>query len=81
MAVWTVAALIGLLGLTDSILEGNSLEVVQAIRGEERSWTRYEFILQETKELLHGYHSWEIRHVWRAANEAAHKIAKMVVFY
>jgi hypothetical protein len=63
MAVWTAAALMGLLGLMESILEGDSLKVVQAIRGDERSWTRYGFIFQETKELLHGYHLWEIRHV------------------
>jgi hypothetical protein len=49
MAVWTVAALMGLLGLTDSILEGNSLEVVQAIRGEEFFFF---FFLKKTKNLI-----------------------------
>jgi hypothetical protein len=63
MAVLTTTILIGQLGLTNAILEGDSLELVQALRREERSWTKYGPILEETKELLHGCHSWEICHV------------------
>jgi hypothetical protein len=79
MAVLTTTILIGQLGLTDAILEGDSLELVQALRREERSWTKYGPILEETKELLHGCHSWEICHVRRTTNEAVHMTAKIDV--
>jgi hypothetical protein len=46
---------------------------------EEKSWIRYGLILEETKELLKGGRSWEICHVRRSANEAAHRVAKMTV--
>jgi hypothetical protein len=47
----------GQLGLTDSIHEGDSLKVVQALKREEKSWTKFGPILEETKEMLHGCHS------------------------
>jgi hypothetical protein len=52
MSMWTMAALVGQLGFMDVILEGDSLEVVQAIKREESQGTRYGLLLEETKELL-----------------------------
>ena len=37
IAAWTAANLIWQMGLTDVILEGDSLTVVQVLRSEERS--------------------------------------------
>jgi hypothetical protein len=63
------------LGLMDVIFEGDSFEVVQAVRKEEKSCESYGTIVAEAKEML----LWDICHVRRIANEAAHSIAKMVV--
>ena len=63
LALWTVVMLFGQLGFRDIILEGDSLEVVKAIQMEGRNWTRYRFILEETKEMLQGCRSRTISHV------------------
>jgi ribonuclease HI len=41
MAVWTASKLVGLLGFKDIILKGDSLEIVQEVRREERSWSNF----------------------------------------
>jgi ribonuclease HI len=79
MAVWTASKLVGLLGFKDIILKGDSLEVVQEVRREERSWSNFGNLIEETKKMLHICHSWKIQHVRRTANETAHKVAKMAV--
>jgi ribonuclease HI len=79
VAVWTAVGLVGQLGFSNFILEGDSLVVVKALQREERNWANYGPILEETKELLKGGHSWEIRHVRRSANGVAHRIAKMAI--
>jgi hypothetical protein len=60
VAVWTEVGLVGQLGFSTFILEGDSLVVVRALQREERNWANYGSILEETKELLKGGHSWEI---------------------
>lgn len=79
MALRTALMLLGQLGITKTIMEGDSLEVVQAMKREECSWARYGPILEETKELLQGFCSWDICHVRRSANEVAHRLAKLAV--
>ena len=79
MALWTAVMLRQQLGIMDTILEGDSLEVVQTVKKEEKSQTNFGPIIEEVKDMLKGRHSWEISHVKRSANEAVHKVAKMVV--
>jgi ribonuclease HI len=79
MALRTAAAVRQQLGIMEVILEGDSLEVVQAVKKEEESWTNFGPIVEEVKDMLKGCHSWKISHVKRTANEVAHKMAKMVV--
>ena len=61
------------------ILEGDSLEVVQALQKEGSCWSIYGQFINDAKTLLHGGHSWEDRHVKRLANTAAHKLARMAL--
>jgi ribonuclease HI len=79
LALWIAVVLLGQLSFRDVILERDSLEVVKAIRMVGRNWTRYRFILEETKETLQRCRSRDISHVRRTANKAVHRIAKMVV--
>ena len=52
---------------------------MQAVKKEEKCWTNFGPIVEEVKDMLKGRHSWEISHLKRTANEAAHKVAKMAV--
>jgi ribonuclease HI len=79
LACQTAVALRHQLGLSAAIFEGDSIEVVQAVRKEETSWTIFGPVVEEIKEMLKGGHAWDICHVRRAANEAAHLVAKMAI--
>lgn len=79
LAFWTTANLRHQLGFVAAILEGDSLEVVQAAGNEGDLWNNYRPVVEEAKGVLNGRHPWEIRHVRRSANEAAHTIAKWAV--
>jgi ribonuclease HI len=65
MALWMAVSLRQQLGLMDTIFEGDSLEVVQAVKKEEQNWTHIGPIIEEVKDMLKGGQSWEIRHVKR----------------
>lgn len=79
MALRAVVLLMGQLGITQAILEGDSLAVVKAIKREESSLARYGPILDNIKEMLQGCNSWDICHVRHTANELAHRLAKLAV--
>lgn len=67
------------LGYTNVILEGDSLEVIQALRSEESSWNQYGVcghLMEDAKNLLHSCQVWRVNHVKREANEIAHRLAK-----
>jgi ribonuclease HI len=76
LAAWRMADICVRLGFTEVILEGDSLEVVQALNREEPSWGRYGSLINDAKRLLQQLHNWKVCHVRRKANEATHRLAK-----
>jgi hypothetical protein len=58
------------------VFEGDSLEVVNVMRNETYSWTRYGMLVNAAKEELLAIPAWEFQHVRRGANMAAHCLAK-----
>jgi hypothetical protein len=69
------------LGLTALTLEGDSLEVIQAMKKDGRNGSRYGPILEEVKALLSDCRWWELSHVRRTGNEVVHRLAKMAVSF
>ncbi|KAF5449887.1 hypothetical protein F2P56_030288 [Juglans regia] len=64
------------LGLTNIILEGDSMIVVKAINGREDSWNSSSLICQDIKLLLEQVSPWSVKHVPRQVNVVAHTLAK-----
>jgi hypothetical protein len=79
LAFWTAANLRHQLGLVEAILEGDSLEIVNAVAKEGEVWSNYGPVVEEAKGVLNGRYPWEVKHVRRSANKAAHTIAKWAV--
>ena len=67
------------LGFQDVDLEGDSLQVVQAIREAGINWSSYGHITGDTRWVLNSLRSWTVGHVKRAANSAAQHLAKEAV--
>ena len=64
------------LGFNDIILEGDSKQVVMAISSKERNWCKYGHIVGDILEVLNSFRRWDIGHIKRMANGAAHGLAK-----
>lgn len=76
MGVWKAAVLCCELRIQRAIFEGDSLEVVQALRREEPSWCHYGQLIADTRAKLHSLQYWSPVHVNREANEVSHCLAK-----
>ena len=76
VAVCTAALFIRIKGFDNVILEGDSMEVVQSLQGEEQSWAQAGHLIEDTKRNLGAYRSWKVQHVRREANTAADRLAK-----
>jgi ribonuclease HI len=63
MGVWYAANMCKSMEIMEVILEGDSLEVVQALQKEGSCWSSYGQLINDAKILLHGVRSWEVRHV------------------
>jgi hypothetical protein len=64
------------LGLQDLILEGDSISVVNALRSSNPNWSPHGQIIEDACGILFSRRSWEVLHVKRGANMAAHTLAK-----
>jgi hypothetical protein len=58
-------------------VEGHSLQVVKALNHKEVVWTMYGQIVKDIKMVLRNCEYWEIRHIKRDGNRAAHLLIKM----
>ncbi|XP_059429029.1 uncharacterized protein LOC132162828 [Corylus avellana] len=67
------------LGFQSVIFEGDSLVVVKALSSEDRCWSQFGMLIEETKIILRSCGSWEVCHIRRAANEVAHRISKLAL--
>jgi hypothetical protein len=67
------------LGITQLILEGDSLQIVQAIQGISNAQYMYGIIVEDLKALLRGFINYKVIFVPREANGKAHKLAKLAL--
>ncbi|XP_059429159.1 uncharacterized protein LOC132162969 [Corylus avellana] len=77
LAAWKLADLCVRMELDNVILEGDSMEVVQALRKEECTWGYYGTLINDAKLLLQCVQEWSVCHVMPKANEASHRLAKI----
>ena len=59
------------MGLDHILFEGDSLEVVNAMKNENHSGARYGMMINAAKEELLSIRTWEFQYVRRGANAAA----------
>jgi ribonuclease HI len=67
------------LGFNEIILEGDSKQVVMAISSKEQTWCKFDHIVGDILEVLKTFRWWDIGHIKRTANGAAHGLAKAAV--
>jgi ribonuclease HI len=60
----------------DIFLEGDALEIVQALHQDTPNRSRYGQLIEDTRDCLNSRHSWVVSHIRRGANEAAHRLAQ-----
>jgi hypothetical protein len=60
------------------ILEGDALEVVQALQREESGWGRNGAV-HDAKQQMERFMEWRMAHVHRQANDVAHSLAKFAL--
>jgi hypothetical protein len=59
------------------VLEGDSMEVVKALRDDDVCWNCYGHLIHDAKIQLRRLVEWKVLHVRRTANMKAHNLAKM----
>ncbi|KAF5462683.1 hypothetical protein F2P56_018670 [Juglans regia] len=64
------------LGLTNIILEGDALQVIQAINSRSENWSSTGMIMEDVKGQLSTFESWSAIHIRREGNKAAHELAR-----
>lgn len=71
------STLLGLdMGLTKIILEGDTLNVVNKINGANENLDKAGMIILDVKNSLTRFESWQVKHVNKSSNKAAHCLAK-----
>jgi ribonuclease HI len=63
----------------DIILEGDALQIVAAVQTDSQHWSRFGHIVDGIKLGLSQLRSWQINHVKRDANSAAHVLAREAI--
>jgi hypothetical protein len=76
MAAMAAAEFCNSSGVQDVILEGDSLQVIQALQEANSSWRKYGHFIDGIKALLGPSRRWRFHHVKRMANKAADGLAK-----
>jgi ribonuclease HI len=67
------------LGFQDVILEGDCLQVINAIKDRDQAWSPYGQIIMDVRVVLNSRRSWITSHVKRDSNKAAHELARAAV--
>jgi ribonuclease HI len=67
------------MGFNEIILEGDSKQVVTAISSKELNWCKFGHIVGDILEVLKMFCRWDIGHIKRIANGAAHGLTKVAV--
>jgi hypothetical protein len=76
IAAWKMADVYMLMGFQKVILEGDSLEVVQALQGDGSCWSKFGTLINDAKTILNNLQEWQIYHTKCLANTATHLLAK-----
>lgn len=79
MAMWHATEVCRKLGVQNIILEGDAMEVVQALHRESTWRESYYMLVEEDKRNLHTIPRWSVQHVAKQANVTAHNLAKFVI--
>jgi hypothetical protein len=79
LALYHAACLGVELGGTKIILEGDSIQVINAMNSEEQLWSNFGHLVEDTKYAMRNVPGWKCNHVSRDANGAAHNLAKAAV--
>jgi hypothetical protein len=66
-------------GLRHIFLEGDALQVVNAMRSAGQSWNRFGQIVEDFRGVINLLSSWQIGYVKQHSNFAAHNLAKEAV--
>lgn len=77
VGAWLSAEVCHQLCYSRTILEGDSLEIIQVLRKEWKCWSAYGHLNNDTKTILQEIPQWEAHHVRRNVNAAAHSLVKM----
>lgn len=64
------------LNLYNVIFEGDALEIVHTLWREDRTWSRYENLINDLKITLHGLQSWLVLYTMKETKKASHLLAK-----
>jgi hypothetical protein len=80
MAMLRAVILCHELGFSSVILEGDALQIVQAIRKDGRCWSQYLHLIKEAGGVLSCLHIWKVNHVRRHLNDTANRLAKEAIF-
>ncbi|XP_035546543.1 uncharacterized protein LOC118348606 [Juglans regia] len=64
------------LGLTQVIIEGDSIQVINQLRSGKKGFNSASMFISEAKQLLGNFAKWEVSHVRRNGNSIAHLLAK-----
>ncbi|XP_059431541.1 uncharacterized protein LOC132165051 [Corylus avellana] len=76
IAAWKTTKVCKHMGFSKVIIEGDSLEVVTALQGDDCRWNRFGSLVNDTKSYFNSLQEWHVRHTERLANNAAHLLAK-----
>jgi hypothetical protein len=63
----------------DIFLEGDALQIVSAVKTNNQRWSKFGHIIDGIRSGLHHLRSWQIHHVKRDANSAAHTLAREAI--
>ncbi|XP_062155184.1 uncharacterized protein LOC133863239 [Alnus glutinosa] len=72
MAAWKAVSFCSDLGLRRATFEGDSLQVVSAMRKDEPCWTSFSQLIEDSMVLLSSLDYFDVRHTRRTSNQAAH---------
>jgi hypothetical protein len=66
-------------GIQKLLLEGDALQIVQALNSDTGEWAPYGMITMDAKQKLQTFQEFNVVHVPREANRAAHCLAKLAL--
>ena len=64
------------LGVSSIIIEGDSEEIIIAMRSEEESLSTYGHLIAAVRQIMDGFSSLSFTHTRREGNNLAHKLAR-----